>query len=149
MAFEILKLTYFYLLYQVASWSIQPFGHNRHGLKTGGCVLFLGVGLGPHLTQCRLGRGLPPYQVASWSNHPFGHNRHGMKIGGCATLAMWPGPRHNSMPIFILVHPTIWPQYTNVTDRQTDRQWTDSTGRTVLQTVTQNTALQEIHLFQL
>ena len=30
--------------------------------------------LGPHLTQCRLGRGLPPYQVASWSTQPFGHN---------------------------------------------------------------------------
>ena len=30
--------------------------------------------LGPHLTQCRLGRGLPPYQVASWSIQPFGHN---------------------------------------------------------------------------
>ena len=30
-----------------------------------GCTL-LGEGdLGPHLTQCRLGRGLPPYQVAS------------------------------------------------------------------------------------
>jgi len=24
-----------------------------------------GGGLGPNLTQCRLGRGLPPYQVAS------------------------------------------------------------------------------------
>jgi len=28
--------------YQVASWSIQPFGHNRHGLKIGGCAPFLG-----------------------------------------------------------------------------------------------------------
>jgi len=26
---------------------------------------FRGGGLGPHLTQCHLGRGLPPYQVAS------------------------------------------------------------------------------------
>jgi len=29
------------------------------------------------------------------------------------------------MPSFILIHPTIWPQYTNVTERQTgqtDRQ---------------------------
>jgi len=26
--------------------------------------VFLG-GLGPNLTQCRLGRGLPPYEVAS------------------------------------------------------------------------------------
>jgi len=25
------------------------------------------------------------------------------------------------MPSFILIHPTVWPQYTNVTDRQ-DRQ---------------------------
>jgi len=34
------------------------------------------------------------------------------------------------MPSFILIHPTVWPQYTNVTDRthkqteQTDRQKT-------------------------
>jgi len=26
------------------------------------------------LTQCHLGRGLPPYQVVSWSIQPFGHN---------------------------------------------------------------------------
>jgi len=37
---------------QVASWSIQPSGHNRHGPKTGGRALFRG--LGPHLTQRRL-----------------------------------------------------------------------------------------------
>jgi len=30
--------------------------------------------LGPHLTQCGLGWGLPPHQVASWSIQPFGHN---------------------------------------------------------------------------
>ena len=40
------------------------------------------------------------------------------------------------MPSFILIRPTVWPQYTNVTDRQ-DRQRTDSIGRTVLQTVAQ------------
>ena len=38
------------------------------------------------------------------------------------------------MPSFILIHPTIWPQYTNVTDRtgedrQTDRQTTDREHR--------------------
>ena len=38
--------------------------------------LSVGMGaLGPHLAQCRLGRGLPPYQVASLSTQPFGHNR--------------------------------------------------------------------------
>ena len=39
------------------------------------------------------------------------------------------------MPSFILIHPTVWPQYTNVSDR-TDRQ-TGLIGRTVLQTVAQ------------
>ena len=36
-----------------------------------------------------------------------------------------------------LIHPTVWPQYTNVADR-TDRQRSDSIGRTVLQTVAKN-----------
>jgi len=48
------------------------------------------------------------------------------------------------MPSFILICPTVWPQCTNVTDRtdrQTgqERQRTDSTGRTLLQTVAQKT----------
>ena len=30
--------------------------------------------LGPHLTQCGQGRGLPACQVSSWSIQPFGHN---------------------------------------------------------------------------
>jgi len=29
-----------------------------------------------------------------------------------------PGPRPKSVPGGILIHPTVWPQYTNVTDRQ-------------------------------
>jgi len=35
------------------------------------------------------------------------------------------------MPTGILIHPTIWPQYSNITDRQTgqDRQLSDSTGK--------------------
>ena len=86
------------LPYHVASSSIQPFGHNKHGPKTGWCCAlcfwatayfdikwhlgpssrlfmemgrklglcpFRGAELGPHLTQCRLGRGLSPYQLAS------------------------------------------------------------------------------------
>jgi len=41
--------------------------HNGHGPKSGGgAAVPLSRGeLGPHLTQCGLGRGLPPYQVAS------------------------------------------------------------------------------------
>jgi len=47
---------------------------------------FWGEELGPHLTQCRLGRGLPFYQVASWSIQAVDHNRYGPKIGGSAPL---------------------------------------------------------------
>ena len=97
------------------------------GRKFGVCPLFVG-GLGLHLTQCRLGRCLPPYQVASWSIQPFGHSRHGPKIerlcsfggvgAGSPSNAMSPGPMPTSVPSGILIHPTGWPQYTNVTDRQ-------------------------------
>jgi len=40
------------------------------------------------------------------------------------------------MPSFVLIRPTDWPHYTNVTDRQTGQR-SDSIGRTVLQTVAQ------------
>jgi len=46
--------------------------------KLGACAVLRE--LGPHLTQCGLGRGLPPYQMLSWSIQPFGHNRHGPRI---------------------------------------------------------------------
>jgi len=55
-----------------------------------------------------------------------GHNRHGSKLG---TVPLWGelGPHliqcgraeaYTCMP-FILIHPTVLPQYTNVTDSQT------------------------------
>jgi len=61
----------------------------------------------------------------------------GQKAGWMKTV--WPGPRPTCVPSFVLIRPTIWPQCTNVTDRtgQTDRQRTDSIGRTVLQMVAQ------------
>ena len=40
------------------------------------------------------------------------------------------------MPSITLIHPTVLPQYTNVTDR-TDGQQSDSIGQTVLETVAQ------------
>jgi len=65
--------------YQVASWSIQPFGHNRHGPKIGGrgAVPFRGK---LNLTQCGRDRGLPPCQVSSWSIQLFGHNTPTLQI---------------------------------------------------------------------
>jgi len=85
--------------------------------------------LGPHLTQCCLGLGLPPYQVESWSIQPFVHNRYGPKIGDCAPLGEGElGPHltqcgHAEAYLHAKFHldpSTVWPQYTNVTDR-TDR----------------------------
>jgi len=38
---------------------------NRHGPKSGAAVSLSWGELGPHLMQCRLGRGLPPHQVVS------------------------------------------------------------------------------------
>jgi len=60
--------------YQVASWSMQPFGRNGYRPKIGGLCPFRGGELGPHLTQCGQGRGLPACQVSSWFVKPFGHN---------------------------------------------------------------------------
>jgi len=105
-----------------------------------GAAVFLSVHgtreLGPHLTQCRLSRGLPPYQVISGSIQPFGDNRHGLRfirmqcecgeaamplsVGEAGSLpnTMWPGLRPASLPSGILIHPTIHQRYK--TDRQTD-----------------------------
>ena len=75
------------------------------------------------------------------------HKRHGLKIGGGAlpflgahespSNTMWPKPRPTFLPSFILIHP-LQPFGYNTPTSQTDRQTvqrSDSTGRTVLQTV--------------
>ena len=113
-----------------SQWHLSPiqlFGHNGHWPIIGGCVPFGEGELGLHLTQCRVGRRLPPYQAASSSLQPFGHNRRGLKIGGLCPLfgdgelgphnTAWPGPRPTCMPSFILIRPTVRPQYDNVRDR--------------------------------
>jgi len=68
-----------------------------------------------------------------WDGRPFGHNKHGPKTGGCCSVlgeavqagspsnTVWPGPKPTSVPSGTLIHPTVWSQYTNVTDRQTAR----------------------------
>jgi len=86
--------------------------------------------MGPHLTQCRLGRDLPPYQVTSSSNRKVGTVPFCGGAAGSPSNTMWSGPKPTSVLSFILIHLTVWPQYTNVTDRQTgqnrqDRQTTD------------------------
>jgi len=58
---------------------------------------------------------------------------------------MWPVSRPTCLPSFMLIRLTVWPQYTNVTDK-TERQTgqrSDSIGRTVLQTVAQKRTVQD------
>jgi len=53
----------------------------------------------------------------------------GRKVGGCcvplrgeagsSSNTVSSGPRPTSVPSGILIHPSFWPQYTNVADRQT------------------------------
>ena len=71
-------------------WHLDPssHGHNRHRPNSGGLLCPLfGVGL----LLCE-GAGSP-------------------------SKTMWHRPRRTSIPSGILIHPTVWPQYTNVTDR--------------------------------
>jgi len=62
---------------------------------------------------------------------------------GSPSNTMWPGPRHTCMPSFILIRQTVWPQY-NTPTLQTDRQLSDSIGRTVLQMVAQKARMWSI-----
>jgi len=45
-----------------------------HGPKIGGLPPFGEGEQGTHLTQSRLGRGVPACQISSWSVQPFGHS---------------------------------------------------------------------------
>ena len=64
---------------------------------------------------------------------------------GSSTNTMWPGPRPTSIPSGILINPTVWPQYANVTDTQdrTDRQRSNRIGRPFFQTVAQKSSLHQ------
>ena len=100
------------------------------GPKTGG-LLSLSVGAAGSSSNTE-SPGPSPISVPSGILiHPaVCQNRHGQKSEGCCAPfrggagspfnTMWPGQRPTSVPSDILIHPTLWPQHTNVTDRQTD-----------------------------
>jgi len=84
---------------------------------------------GPHLTKSRGPRttSIPSVILIHAAMH-LAATDVGRKWGavplwrgraGSSSNAMWPGPRPTCEPSFILIRPTVWPQYTNVTDRQT------------------------------
>jgi len=125
-------------------WDRRPFGHNRHGTKSGGTHL---GELVPHITQCGVGQGLPPYQAASWSIQLCGHNRHWLKIGGCADFGgSWIRIQHNVARAEAYLHAKFHLDPSNrlATIHQhhrQDRQRSYSIGQTVLQTVAQWSAI--------
>jgi len=115
--------------YQVASSSIQPFGHNRHGPKIGALPL-LGRRTGSPCNTMSPG-SRPTFLPSGILIHPaiWPQQIWAEQIvrGSCALLGwgavspsntVWPGPRTTCMPSVILIHLTISPQYTNVIDRQ-------------------------------
>jgi len=57
----------------------------------------------------------------------------GRREAGSRSNTMPHGPRATSVPSGIFIHPTVWPQYTNVTDRQAEQtgKRSHSIGRTV------------------
>jgi len=57
--------------------------------KVGAAVFFHGDELGPHLTHCCLGQGLPLYQVASSSIQLFGHNTPTLHIRQTGKTGEW------------------------------------------------------------
>jgi len=74
--------------------------------------------------------------ISCCGRRPIGHNIHGPKSGDrgcCAPLrvedgagapsnTVSPAPNPTSVPSGILIHPTVWPQYTNTLTLQRDRQ---------------------------
>jgi len=91
--------------YQVSSWSIQPFGHNRHGPKIWGCVPFWVAEAECHLKQCGRGRGLTPCQVSSWSIQPLGHKHQRYRQTGRTTVQnIWFGLVLKTWPTFSSDH---------------------------------------------
>ena len=84
--------------------------------------------------------GPRPTSLPKWHLEPSSHfceKDMGRKLGELCPFgegavspssAMWPGPRPTCVPSFILIRPTVWPQYSNVTDRQ-DKQIVRTTQR--------------------
>jgi len=109
----------------------------RHGPKIGGSAPLWGGSWVPIEHNVAW---VEAYLPTKWHLDPSNHLASPQQIWaenwGCAPLGrgagslsntMWPWPRPTCMSSFTLIHPTVWSQYTTVTDRrgqdrQTDRQ---------------------------
>jgi len=109
------------LPYQVASSSIQAFGHNRHGPKIGwgGCSLFPGVAASPSNTKSpwprptSIANGIlvhpavwPQQTMAkNWGLCPF--RPRGAREAGFPSNTMSHRPTPTSVPCGILIHAAV------------------------------------------
>jgi len=138
---------------QVPSWSIQPFGHNRHRTKIGGSAPFSGRGgtgfpsntksPGPRPTSIPSGilthPVIWPQQIwaKNWRLCPFWERVLGLHLTQCGRGRGLPAcqvPSWSLQPFDTTVHKR---HRQTGQDRQ-DRQRSDSIGRAVLQTVAKN-----------
>jgi len=106
---------------QVASSSIQPFGHNRHEPKTGGCAPFrrswVPIEHNVAWTEAyrRTKRHLDPSSRLATIDMVRTMGEAGLFLGGGAgspSNTKSPGTRPTSIPSGISVHPALWPQRT-------------------------------------
>jgi len=108
--------------YQVASSSIQPFGHSRHGSKTRGLSPSYGEAAtppnttspGPRFTSVPSGILAHP---AVWPQRTLAENWGGLcpfrgGVDGSPSYTMSPRLRPTSVPSGILIHTAVWPQWT-------------------------------------
>jgi len=115
--------------YQVASWSMKPFGHNTWAKIKWGVMcpppFFLG-GEGEARSTYNNVAWAEVYLRTKWHLNPFSRfstTDIGLKLGAVHHFGeeelgrpVWPGPRPTSVPSFILIHRTVSPQHTNVTE---------------------------------
>ena len=122
----------------MASWCIQPFGHNRNGPKIGrGCAPFWGRAASPSNTKSPGPRptSIPNgilIHAAIWPQQIWAENWGLCLFGGggagSPSKTYLPAHQVSSWSIQPFGHNTLTLQ----TDR-TDRQWSDSIGQTILQ----------------
>ena len=106
------------------------------GQKLGGSAPFWGGGAGSPSNTMSLGprpTSLPCDILIHLATTDVGQKLGALLLwgreAGLPSNTMWPGPRPTCVPSFIFIYPTVWPQYTNVTHRQSGQ---DRTGDTTV-----------------
>ena len=128
-----------------SSWDGRPFNHNRHGPKIRGLWSLFGEGSGspsntmsPGLRHTFMPSGILIHP-AFWLQQTWAETWEAMPLGVELGPYLTQCDRGRGQPPYQVSSSSVQPFGHSIssseTDRQTDRQRTDSIGRTVLQTV--------------